>query len=291
MTSQVQFLNVMGELRRNASWSSLWGYCAKQAQQRAENRRRRPETHTPTAAIAESRRLAELDWPPEQVAGRLKLEQGLRFSPVVCRARAKSDPTQATCATASHTDSEAKRRSADASPTKGPSASTPRQATGKAAPSSERAARVPTDRESRMLLAAPSPRRTKISVGGALAVLLARQKQAGTCRTLTLDNGKEFAEHQDVERSIEAPVFFADPCASWQRGSNENTNGLLRQYFPKGVPLDQVSKRELDAVVEAINHRPRKRLGWDSPYEAFVAESQRTGQMEIWYKSDKGVLR
>ena len=86
-------------------------------------------------------------------------------------------------------------------------------------------------------------------------------------QTLTLDNGKEFARFKELELSTELKVFFADPYASWQRGTNENTNGLLRFYFPKGTDFSQVSEDELYRAVRRINYRPRKCLGYRTPYE------------------------
>ena len=86
-------------------------------------------------------------------------------------------------------------------------------------------------------------------------------------RTLTLDNGKEFAAFKQVEQATGLRVFFADPYSAWQRGANENTNGLLRRYFPKGTDFSQISDDELAFVVHALNNRPRKCLGYRTPYE------------------------
>ena len=86
-------------------------------------------------------------------------------------------------------------------------------------------------------------------------------------RSVTFDNGKEFAEHQKLTRSLGLDVYFTDAYASWQRGTNENTNGLLRQYFPKGTDFTQVSHREVARVEQLINERPRRRLDYRSPAE------------------------
>jgi IS30 family transposase len=86
-------------------------------------------------------------------------------------------------------------------------------------------------------------------------------------RSVTFDNGKEFAEHQTLTRSLGLDVYFTDAYASWQRGTNENTNGLLRQYFPKGTDFTQVSHREVARVEQLINERPRRRLDYRSPAE------------------------
>jgi IS30 family transposase len=84
-------------------------------------------------------------------------------------------------------------------------------------------------------------------------------------RSITFDNGKEFAEHQQLTRRLGLRVYFADPYASWQRGTNENTNGLLRQYFPKGTDFTRISHDEVARVEQSINERPRKRLGYRTP--------------------------
>jgi IS30 family transposase len=88
-------------------------------------------------------------------------------------------------------------------------------------------------------------------------------------RTLTVDNGKEFSQFKELEKKTGLKVYFADPYAAWQRGTNENTNGLLRQYFPKGTDFRQVSKKDIALVVKKINNRPRKCLNYQTPYEVF----------------------
>ena len=86
-------------------------------------------------------------------------------------------------------------------------------------------------------------------------------------RTLTWDNGKEMARHQRITAETGISVYFADPHAPWQRGSNENLNGLLREYLPKGTNLSAYTPAQLQDIEDELNDRPRKRLGWHTPRE------------------------
>ena len=88
-------------------------------------------------------------------------------------------------------------------------------------------------------------------------------------KTLTYDNGKEFAEHEAVSKALACDSYFAKPYHLWERGQNENANGLLRQYFPKSMELDKVTEYEVFSAVNKLNSRPRKCLGFKTPYEVF----------------------
>lgn len=91
-------------------------------------------------------------------------------------------------------------------------------------------------------------------------------------KTITSDNGKEFAYHKQVSHALDTSFYFAHPYSSWERGLNEHTNGLIRQYLPKKTDFTQVSKEEIITIQDKLNHRPRKVLGYRTPYEVFFKE-------------------
>lgn len=110
--------------------------------------------------------------------------------------------------------------------------------------------------------------------GSAEKVRRATERRFGRCPkrkrlTITYDNGVQFSEHETLERNLGAAVYFAFPYHSWERGTNENTNGLLRQFLPKGTYFKDLTQRKLDRYAKLINTRPRKRLGYRTPEEVF----------------------
>jgi len=86
-------------------------------------------------------------------------------------------------------------------------------------------------------------------------------------KSFTVDNGKEFSHHQELAKATNMDVYFCDPYSPWQRGTNENTNGLLRQFFPKGTSFAHITQEKLEFIVNLINNRPRKRFGFKTPNE------------------------
>ena len=90
--------------------------------------------------------------------------------------------------------------------------------------------------------------------------------------TITSDNGREFSEHEEIARQLKADFYFCHPYSSWERGLNENTNGLLRQYFPKQTAFATITAMDIKAAQEKLNHRPRKTLGYRTPHEVYFQE-------------------
>lgn len=107
------------------------------------------------------------------------------------------------------------------------------------------------------------------------AILKALHPIKARVHTLTWDNGSEFAGHTLIDLALNATSYFADPYAAWQRGSNENTNGLVRQYLPKGCDLATFSDADIQRIEDRINRRPRKRLGFKSPEHVFYRSFNR----------------
>jgi IS30 family transposase len=93
--------------------------------------------------------------------------------------------------------------------------------------------------------------------------------------TITADNGKEFAGHESIAEQLNAAVYFAHPYSSWERGLNENTNGLIRQYFTKGSSFENITESQVEDVMQKLNHRPRKTLNYKTPHAAFFGDDKR----------------
>jgi len=121
------------------------------------------------------------------------------------------------------------------------------------------------DRKSKLTRLAKVARNTAELVGRAITT----QLQPLAVKTITSDNGREFARHQQVAAQLSADFYFAHPYSSWERGVNENTNGLVRQYFPKKSDFSKITDKQINKVVARLNQRPRKTLGYKTPNEVF----------------------
>jgi IS30 family transposase len=116
---------------------------------------------------------------------------------------------------------------------------------------------------------------TKQAEGVTMATITLLKPYSDKVFTITADNGKEFAGHETIAKELDAQVYFAHPYSSWERGLNENTNGLIRQYFPKGSSFETITDKEVAFVMHRLNHRPRKGLNYRTPHEVFFEHSER----------------
>ena len=128
------------------------------------------------------------------------------------------------------------------------------------------------ERKTRFTVAIKSANKTAQAVTDAICENL--KPYQDRVLTLTYDNGREFAYHEEITSKLMAPGFFAHPYHSWERGLNENTNGLIRQYIPKGKDIEALSDEYVAEIVEKINNRPRKCLGFKTPNQLFIGHQQ-----------------
>jgi IS30 family transposase len=123
------------------------------------------------------------------------------------------------------------------------------------------------ERRSGLVRIGPVPRATVEHTNARVITLLAHERHE--VRTITSDNGVEFHGYKDIERRLRVRFYFATPHHAWERGTNENTNGLIRQYLPKATPLGHLTQALCDDIAAHLNHRPRLRLGFLTPYEVY----------------------
>ena len=132
------------------------------------------------------------------------------------------------------------------------------------------------ERQTRYVMLVKVANKETLTVVSAL-IRQARKLPTELYKSLTWDRGKELADHRRFSLATDIDVYFCDPQSPWQRGSNENTNGLLRQYFPKGTDVSVYSQAHLNKVARQLNERPRKTLGFETPAERFNACVASTG--------------
>lgn len=269
------------ELRRNRGQR---GYRPKQAHQMALSRRKkaRPHISQDTWGLIEDR--LHQDWSPEQIVGWLKRNKGISISHesiyqyVLADKRAGGDLHK-------HLRCQKKRRKRYGSYDRRgklpdrvsieerPEIVDNRERIGDweadtiLGKGRRHAIVTLTERKSRLALLYKVERRSAELVADAIIHLL--QPLIDLLHTITSDNGKEFAEHLRITRELKIDFFFAHPYSAWERGANENMNGLVRQYIPKNRDLATVTAQELHAVMHKLNHRPRKCLDFRSPFEVF----------------------
>ena len=273
---------VSRELKRN---QGLRGYRPKQAHQRAGQRQANKVTiRIEPETWGWVKKLLREEWSPEQISGRLKWEQGLEVSHETIYQYVYRDKREGGDLYR-HLRCQRKRKKRYGShSTRGlipgrvsiderPAVVDRKNRFGDweldtvIGKNHQQAIVTITERKSKLALFAKVERKTADLVRDAIISLLEPIKD--WVKTLTADNGKEFAGHLAIAEELEADFYFAHPYASWERGLNENTNGLLRQYFPKKTDFRQVSENEINKAMDKLNNRPRKALGYKTPNEIF----------------------
>jgi len=286
--------SISREVRRNGGAGA---YRAARADQRAWDRARRPKA----CLLARSARLRQcvaeklqLQWSPQQIAAwlvrRYPSDQSMRVSHetiyrtlfVQARGALKRELT-------AHLRSHRKRRGARHAEGAGARVGSivgelsirerPAEAEDRAVPGhwegdllcGSHGSQIATlvERHSRWVMLQKIPDKNSVRVARALARKIRRLPKA-LRRSLAWDRGIEMASHKQFTLATDVQVYFCDPYSPWQRGSNENTNGLLRQYFPKGRDLSVYSQAQLDEIADRLNGRPRQTLGWQTPAERFA---------------------
>jgi IS30 family transposase len=276
---------VSRELRRN---KGLRGYRPKQAHSQALNRRNHGRRRIPEEWWELVEMQLRLDWSPEQVSGWLQRHHEVRISHEWIYQHILADK-QAGGDLYRHLRCQKKRRKRYGSYDRRGRIPNRTSIDNRPAIVEERtrmgdwemdtiigkrhrqAIVTLTERKSRFCLMAKVNQRTAGQVGDAVIELL--QPLAERLHTLTADNGKEFADHERISSHLQAEFFFAHPYAAWERGANENMNGLIRQYIPKCQDFTAVTNDHLIWIMNRLNHRPRKCLDFMSPFEVFFDQS------------------
>ena len=278
------------EVARNA-----WPYDAEAAQARADRlkRARRKRKLDPGPLLAEvDRRLRRFD-SPEQIAGRLRIEfagGAFRISHETIYKFIEQVATEGVDYTpflrfgirkrryGYRGKSKYRRIRAGRSIEERPPAVATRQAFGhfesdtvKGKFTSPMGIATHLELKTRFLVAALLPDRSAATYNRKTRRAFARHLRMEV-KTLTVDNGMEFSRHRQMEKALGARVYFAHPYRAWERGANENANGLLRQFFPKGVDLSKTTPQQLQHAVDNLNNRPRKCLGYRTPAEVLQVE-------------------
>jgi IS30 family transposase len=273
------------ELKRN---HGKRGYRPQQAQSLAMERRQKGAPRITTETWAAVERLLRQDWSPEQICGRLKKEQKIGISHERIYQYILQDK-QAGGDLYRHLRCQKKRRKRYGKYDRRGKLLNCRSIEERPAIVNRRtrlgdweadtitgkgyqpALVTLTERKSRFTLLGKVPQRTAQAVRTRIQQLLLPVKDKA--HTLTSDHGKEFADHEQIAEMLQLDFYFAHPYAAWERGTNENTNGLLRQYFPKNHDLQSVSDQEIEQAMLSLNFRPRKSLRFKTPSEVFYQTS------------------
>ena len=264
------------------------GYRPQQAQELALGRRQKAVSRITAQVWAVVEKLLKQDWSPEQISGRLKKEQGIRISHewiyqyVLTDKRTGGDLYK-------HLRCQKKRRKRYG--TYDRRGKLPNCRSIEERPAIVQARKRLGDwevdtiigRKHKQAIVTLTERKSRFTFLGKVRRRTARAVRKQVCRillpvkhkvhTLTSDHGKEFADHEQIAEVLQLTFYFAHPYAAWERGSNENTNGLLRQYFPKKSDVQSVSNKALAQAMTRLNFRPRKSLRFKTPFEVFYHSS------------------
>lgn len=285
---EVSPATVCRELKRNAGKR---GYRPRQAQIKAD--RRRSEAAKALKMTEELILLVEakivLDWSPEQISGWLKIEHGIAISHERIYQHIWADKRQGGTLHSHLRQGHKKRKKQYGSKDRRgqirnrvsiderPAVVAEKNRIGDweidtvIGQNHQGALVTIVDRVSKFTLIKKVDSKHAEVVTEATIILL--QPYLDKTLTITADNGKEFAGHEKISGHLKADVYFAHPYHSWERGLNENTNGLIRQYFAKGCSFEGITNDEVEAVMHKLNHRPRKTLNYKTPHAVFFAES------------------
>ena len=276
------------ELRRNRGQR---GYRPHQAHQQALARRRaKAKATSMTPAVIEQIEAGlRQEWSPEQIAGRLATTDGLGLSPERIYQHLRAD-RQAGGTLYRHLRHSQKKRKKRDGKADGRGQIKDRVSIDQRPALVEEKSRIGdweidlvmgrpgtgalvsvVERRSRYTVLGKVPSKQAQPVAAATMALLTPHKEH--TQTITADNGKEFADHATISQALDATVYFAHPYHAWERGLNENTNGLIRQYVPKGMALDTLSDQQIHHIMERLNHRPRKCLAFQTPQEILGTET------------------
>lgn len=277
--------SVSRELKRNRGQR---GYRPQQAHALALGRQQKSVARITIEVWAIAESLLRQDWSPEQISGRLKKEQRVCISHEWIYQYVLKDK-QAGGDLYRHLRCQKKRRKRYGtydrrgklpncrSIEERPAIVSTRQRLGDwevdtlNGRKQKQALVTLTERKSRFTLLGKVPQRTAQAVRQQVCKLLLPVKDK--VHTLTSDHGKEFADHAQIAEALNLHFYFAHPYAAWERGTNENTNGLLRQYFPKKSDLQGVSNKQIEQAMSRLNFRPRKCLAFRTPFEVFFKQS------------------
>lgn len=285
---EVHKSTISRELKRNRG---LRGYRARQAQDKARSRQteRAGRPWIPRAVWALTKALLCLEWSPQQISGWLCSKTSLRVSPERIY-QYVFDDKRAGGLLFKHLRCQKQRRKRYGKRDRRgqlpnrrcistrPEIVASRQRIGDweadtiVGKGHQQAIVSLTERRSKLVLLRKVENATSEAVSQAMIEMMAPLRSRHPVHTITSDNGREFAGHETIARELAADFYFAHPYSSWERGLNENSNGLVRQYFPKGSAFNDITEADIAHVMHRLNHRPRKTLDYRTPHQIFYSK-------------------